>query len=180
MKLTDILLKVLKEAEGDEPESDGEDFSKDASSVEDVLGRFKILRLVLTDLLTSGDSEDIKSLVDSISIVTFKPTTFKITFKNGGSMNLKYNPTPMQIDPQKKINFKPKDYFQCQIAGKRFALENRSEYLQALEYIEEILKKNPIGNGNNQTTPDTQGGDTGATQDTGGEPPEEGDDDNEG
>lgn len=164
MKLTEILLKGLKEAE---EESGGEDFSKDASSVEEVLGRFKVLRLVLTDLLTSGDSTDLDSLLDSISIVSFKPTTFKIQFKNGGSMNLKYDPTPMQTDPQKKVKFKPKDAFQCQIAGKRFSLENRSEYLQALEYINQTLDKNPIGSGNNQTTQDDTGGDTGEDQ---GEP----------
>lgn len=164
IKLTDILLKVLKE------EQDGEDFSKDASSVDDVLGRFKILKLVLTDLLTSHSSEDLDSLLDSISVVSYKPTTFKITFKNGGTMNLKYDPTPMQTDPQKKVNFKPKDYFQLQIAGKKYSLQNRSEYLQALEYIQDAMEKAPIGTGNNQSNQDTGEGDQTEPEDNNDEP----------
>lgn len=155
MKLTTILIQILKE------EQDGEDFSKDASSVDDVLGRYKILKLVLTDLLTSNNPGDLDSLLDSISVVSYKPTTFKITFKNGGTMNLKYDPTPMQTDPQKKVDFKPKDYFKLQIAGKKYSLQNRSEYLQALEYIEDAMEKAPIGTGNNQSNQDQDTGDTG-------------------
>lgn len=155
MKLTTILRQILKE------EQDGEDFSKDASSVDDVLGRYKILKLVLTDLLTSNNPGDLDSLLDSISVVSYKPTTFKITFKNGGTMNLKYDPTPMQTDPQKKVDFKPKDYFKLQITGKKYSLQNRSEYLQALEYIEDAMEKAPIGTGNNQSNQDQDTGDTG-------------------
>lgn len=148
IKLTDILRVILKEQE------------EAPSSVTDTLNRFKVLRLVLTDLLTSGSEsdfdkeDDLTKLVSDIEIIVFKPTTFQIKFKNGSMMNLKYDPTPMELDPSKNTKYKARDYFQCQIMGKKFDLGNRSQYLQALNYIGQALTNKPIGSTDKQTTKD--------------------------
>lgn len=150
MKLLPIVFGILREQEAE----------GSTSNVTDILNRFKILRLVLEDLLTSGSEDsysredDLTKLVSDISIITFKPTTFNIKFKNGSKMNLKYDPTPMQLKPDSGTDFKPKDYFQLQILGKRYNLQNRSEYLQALDYIGKALEEKPIGTGNNQSSKD--------------------------
>ena len=106
-KLTDLLIEALVEQEQESP------------AVDQMLERFKILRLVLEDLLTSskGDDynrgEDLGKLISKIDIIVFKPTTFKISFKNESSFNLKYDPTPKEIEGGEE--YKPRDYFWCQI-----------------------------------------------------------------
>lgn len=148
MKLLPIVYGILREQESE------------SSAMTDILNRFKILRLVLEDLLTSGSEDqysredDLTKLISDISIITFKPTTFQVKFKNGSKMNLKYDPTPMQLKSDSGTDYKAKDYFQLQIMGKKYNLQNRSEYLQALDYIGKALEEKPIGTGNNQASQD--------------------------
>jgi len=162
VKLVRILSKILMEQE------------ESSSSMDDILNRFKVLRIVLQDLLTSSTEDDysrlddLSKLITDIKIIVFKPTTFQIKFKNGSQMNLKYIPTPQELNPEDKDDYKPRDYFQCQITGKKYSLGNRSEYLQALDNIGRILSQAPIGSGNNQSTKD---------QDAAPEEPEAGSDD---
>jgi hypothetical protein len=143
MKLVPLLKKILKE----EYEA--------SSNVSDALNRFKVLKLVLQDLLTGkaqdeySRQDDLEKLISDIEVIVFKPTTFQITFKNGSKMNLKYDPTPMEL--QNRDDYKARDFFQCQIMGKKYNLGNRSEYLQALDYIGKALSEKPVGNTNNQT-----------------------------
>lgn len=150
MKLLPIVFGILRE----------QDAESASSNVTDILNRFKILRLVLEDLLTSGSEDaysredDLTKLISDISIITFKPTTFGIKFKNGSKMNLKYDPTPMQLKSDSGTDSKAKDYFQLQILGKRYNLQNRSEYLQALDYIGKALDEKPIGTTDNQASKD--------------------------
>lgn len=166
VKLTDLLIEALAEQE------------QESAGVDQMLERFKILRYVLEDLLTStkGDDynrgEDLGKLISKIDIIVFKPTTFKITFKNGASMNLKYDPTPMENDPESDQKYKPRDYFWCQILGKKYSLGDRSEYTQALDYISQALASKPIGSGNNQSTQD-QKPDQDTPEETPDETPEE-------
>lgn len=170
-KLIDILVEVLVEEE------------QASADVDQMLERFKILKYVLEDLLTSskGDDynrgEDLGKLISKIDIIVFKPTTFKITFKNGASMNLKYDPTPMEMDPKNKGDYKPRDFFWCQILGKKYSLGNRSEYMQALDYISKALESKPIGSGNNQSTQDQKPEETPeeTPDETGKETPQEND-----
>ena len=149
ISLINILKKVLKEAE----EVDQDKPEDIPSNLEEMLARFQILKPVLQDLLTSGNDvsdEDLNNIVANIEVAVYKPTTFKVVFKNGSEMMLKYDPTPAQIN--KKDNYKAKDYFQCLIAGKKYSLQNRSQFLQALDYIGDALKTGPIGKGNNQSS----------------------------
>lgn len=170
INLTDILIEVLMEEE------------KSSAEVDQMLERFKLLKYVLEDLLTSskGDDynrgEDLGKLISKIDIIVFKPTTFKITFKNGASMNLKYDPSPMEMDPKNKSDYKPRDFFWCQISGKKYSLGNRSEYMQTLDYISKSLESKPIGSGNNQSTQDQKPEDT--PEETPDEPSEENNEDN--
>jgi hypothetical protein len=163
IKLLGILKDILKE-------------EYDASSnVSDALNRFKVLKLVLQDLLTAkaqdeySREDDLEKLISDIEVIVFKPTTFQITFKNGSKMNLKYDPTPRELQNSKE--YKARDFFQCQIMGKKYNLGNRSEYLQALDYIGKALSEKPIGSTNNQT-------DNSTDQELPDEEPETNDEDN--
>lgn len=162
IKLVKILFRILKE-----------EAEETTSNMTDILNRYKVLRLVLQDLLTSSTEDDysrqddLTKLIVDIEVVVFKPTTFLIKFKNGSEMQLKYIPTPQELDPKNKGDYKPRDYFQCQIVGKKYNLGNRSEYLQALDNIGRALSQKPVGSGGNQATKDQE------------QTPEENPDDNE-
>jgi hypothetical protein len=150
MKIINIVKLMLKEAE------DPEDVP---SNVKVMMDRFKILKPVIDDLLGTDDT-DIENIVSNIEVVVFKPTTFKVVFKNGNEMLLKYSPAPTGINGISKSNFKPKDFFQCQISGKKFNLINRSQFQQALDYIGQLLKNAPITKKNDDMggeTPEEQG-----------------------
>lgn len=169
--LTDLLVEVLVEQEQDIN-----------SNVNEILERFNVLRLVLEDLLTSSQGDDydktndVEQLVSGIDIIVYKPTTFRVKFRNGSSMNLKYDPSKTQLNPTEKEEFKPRDYFRCDVLGKRYNLGNLAEYQQCLDYIAKALATKPIGSGNNQSTKDqnpTDTPDTDTPTDTGDEPDKE-------
>jgi hypothetical protein len=162
--LLDILVNVLMEAEEETPEDRDDTLAPNddpadqpVSNMDVLMDRFKILRYVLEDLLVpdqEAESErydDMRELLDDIQIVAYKPTTFKVIFRNGEKMNLIYNPTPAQTDPVHKMTYKARDFFQCRILGKKFKLQNRSEYLSAIDYIGQALDGRPVGGANNQT-----------------------------
>ena len=153
MKIRDIVKLMIREADEESPEDV-------PNNLDVMLQRFKILNPVLDDLLGT-DKDDIENIISNIEVVVFKPTTFKVVFKNGNEMLLKYSPSPTGINGINKSDFKPKDFFQCQISGKKFNLINRSQFQQAIDNIGELLKKGPIvkkaddqGGGE---TPDEQG-----------------------
>lgn len=143
MKLLSIFKKILQE-EVKEIESES-DMEKIMSGSPKVTG-------ILTDLLTSkqGSSdaakEELRQVVTDIKIISMKPTTFRIVMKNGSFFDLKYNPSPLQL--RFPDQFKPIDAFTVLISGKKYDIGTESEYQQALDYINNLLKTQPAGQGN--------------------------------
>lgn len=91
-----------------------------ATSTQQILGKFPTLHKYLTKLMTN----EFGSFVDEVLWVAPKPTTFKVSLKNGQSFYLKWLGKS----------------FEAQIAGKKYYLKSIDEYQQALDAIGEILK----------------------------------------
>lgn len=94
------------------------------TSTQMILGKFPTLNKAIEDLLT----KEFAYFVDEIHWVSPKPSTFKVQFKSGQSFILKWLGKG----------------FQAQIEGKRFFLNNVSEYQAALDRINELLKNGPV------------------------------------
>jgi hypothetical protein len=156
IKLKDLLVDLLVEQEQD-PEAP-EEQSPAVDPVDQLLSKFKILRPVLTDLLLpSGQNEpakreDLKELVDTISVIAYKPTTFDIKFKNGEKMQLKYDLTAKQERDGVEKGAKAREFFKCKVLGKTFTLRNNTEYQDCLDYIGRAITNSPIGQTSNQTS----------------------------
>lgn len=91
-----------------------------ATSTQQTLGKFPTLRKTLIHLMTS----EFETFVDQVLWVAPKPTTFKVTLKNGQAFYLKWIGKG----------------FQAQIGGKKYYLNAVEEYQQALDALGEILK----------------------------------------
>lgn len=91
-----------------------------ATSTQQILGKFPTLEKTLVQLLT----KEYAAFTNEVLWVAPKPTTFKITLKNGQSFFLKWLGKN----------------FQAQIGGKKYYLESVDEYQQALDALGEILK----------------------------------------
>jgi hypothetical protein len=147
INLSGILKKVLKEQDEAQPQD-----APKAPSINDFLNDYTSLRTVLSKLLTSDketglyDDDELNQLLSKIEVVQFKPTTFRVTFKNGNNFSLTYDPSPSQIqDIKRKIKVSAMTLYYCKISGKRYYLGNRSEYYQCLKYINKLLTEKPIG-----------------------------------
>ena len=81
-----------------------------------------------------------------------KPSTFKVEFKNGQDMQLKWMGKG----------------FQATVEGKRYILDNVSEYQQCLDKIGHMLASGPI---TDQFADDTSGEDVFGAEGGGGEFP---------
>ena len=152
-------------------EADAEPETEQESDLEKVLSKSPKVTYTLMRLLTSQKSvndkalDEINNIVGDIKIISYRPTTFRIVFKNSNYFDLIYDPSPMEVKNQG--DFVPSDMFRIAIVGKRYDLSNQSSFEQALDYIGQCLKYNPIDSNN----PDgqeaaTSGGDEG---DNGGE-----------
>ena len=114
------------------------------------------LHSTLVTLLTSQESVGDKSnkelveIVADIKVISYKPTTFRVIFKNSNYFDLIYDPTPDEVS--NKSDYQAKDYFRIAINGKRYDLSNDSDFEQAIDYISINLKTNPIDSSN----PDTE------------------------
>lgn len=139
MKLTTIFKQVIYEIE---------QVISTESDMEKVLSRSKKVRSVLIKLLTGqeNDSEkgikELRNIVTDIKCIAYKPTTFRVVFKNGNYFDLKYSPVPLQI--QYPEDFKPEDAFVVLISGKKYNITNKSEYQQALDYLNRAMKQQPV------------------------------------
>lgn len=94
------------------------------TSTQMILGKFPTLRDTIEKLLT----KEYGHFIDEIHWVSPKPSTFKVQFKSGQSFILKWLGKG----------------FQAQVEGKRFFLNNVSEYQSALDRINELLKNGPV------------------------------------
>lgn len=161
---------LLFEAEGDEEETeevpeetpdtefaDAEDIEAAEDEVTDptpeILAKFPTLKKTIIHLMTP----DFEEFVEKIGWMSPKPSTFKVEFKNGQDIQLKWLGRG----------------FQATVEGKRYFLNNVSEYQQCLDKIGHMLASGPIAD---QFADDTSGEDVfGGTEGGGGEfPGEEG------
>lgn len=147
--------------EADAPEQQESDLEKVLRTAPKVT--YTLMRL-LTSQKTVNDKaqKEIRDIVADIKVIAFRPTTFRIIFKNSNYFDLVYDPSPLEVKYEK--DFKPSDFFRVVIAGKRYDIANDSSFEQALDYINQALKLNPIDSNN----PDQQQASTSAET-----PPEE-------
>ena len=156
---------LLFEAEGDEeeteevPEETPDTEFADAEEVEateevsdptpEILAKFPTLKKTLVHLMTP----DFEEFVEKIGWMSPKPSTFKVEFKNGQDIQLKWMGKG----------------FQATVEGKRYFLNNISEYQQCLDKIGHMLASGPI---TDQFADDTSGEDVfGGAEGGGGEFP---------
>lgn len=118
------------------------------SNLEKVLSKSPKVTNVLLKLLTTQKSkndkalEQIRSTVSDIRCISYKPTTFRVVIPNGNYFDLKYDPTPLELNYPE--DFSPSDSFQVIVSGKKYSISNKSEYEQAMDYINILLKTSPI------------------------------------
>lgn len=132
----------LTEAEGDEEETpeeeepstefpdageleDAEEEAPDATA--DILAKFPTLKKTLVHLMTP----EFEEFVEKVGWMSPKPSTFKIEFKNGQDITLKWMGKG----------------FEATVEGKRYYLQNLSEYQQCLDKITDMLASGPIQSG---------------------------------
>lgn len=114
----------------------------------------KISKTLVTLLTTEKSLNDeaknqLREVVSDIRCISYKPTAFRIVIPNGNYFDLKYDPTPLQV--QYPEDFQPKDAFTVLVSGKKFHLANNSELDSALDYINILLKTSPVGKAPEET-----------------------------
>jgi hypothetical protein len=138
-----VVKGYIKEAEGDEEEPTEEPAEEelpdtefaDAGEVEeeapdataDILAKFPTLKKTLVHLMTP----EFEEFVEKVGWMSPKPTTFKVEFKNGQDLTLKWMGKG----------------FEATVEGKRYYLQNLSEYQQCLDKITDMLASGPIQSG---------------------------------
>lgn len=126
------------------------------TSTQEILGKFPTLTRNLQNLLT----DEFETFVSTIDWVAPKPTTFRINLNNGEQFYLKWSGKG----------------FESQIGGKRYYLDKTDEFQQALDKLNELLKYNPIGSGEEEESEggaesDLFGGGEEGGEEIGGEEP---------
>lgn len=133
---------LVVEAEGDEeeteevpeetPDTEFPDAEEVEASAEDevtdptpeILAKFPTLKKTIVHLLTP----DYEEFIEKVGWMSPKPSTFKLEFKNGQDIQLKWMGKG----------------FQATVEGKRYFLDNVSEYQQCLDKITHMLASGPI------------------------------------
>ena len=91
---------------------------------QEILGKFPTLKRQLVALL----SEEFEEFIDEVKWIAPKPSTFQVVLQNGEKFFLNWNGAG----------------FEAQIAGKQYALNYVSEFQQALDKLNELLKSGPL------------------------------------
>ena len=115
--MLEAYVEVLQEEEGAVLET----------STDEILGKFPTVKKTVVSLFTKEYPEFVKT----IRWVAPKPSTFAIDLANGQSFNLKWMGKG----------------FEAQVEGKKYYLNDLSDYQQALDKINDILKTGPITQG---------------------------------
>ena len=130
---------IVLEAEGDEEETeevpeetpdtefaDSEEVeaAEEADPTADILAKFPTLKKTLVHLMTP----DFEEFIEKVGWMAPKPSTFKVEFKNGQDFQLKWLGKG----------------FEATVEGKRYFLNNVSEYQQCLDKIGHMLASGPI------------------------------------
>ena len=109
----------------DAGEVEGEEEAPDATA--DILAKFPTLKKTLVHLMTP----EFEEFVEKVGWMSPKPSTFKVEFKNGQDITLKWMGKG----------------FEATVEGKRYYLQNLSEYQQCLDKITDMLASGPIQSG---------------------------------
>ena len=140
-------IEVLREEEG----------AVLATGTQELLQKFPTLERAIVNFLT----EDHEQFIEAIDWIAPKPTTFKVRLKNGQSFILKWLGKG----------------FEAQIQGKRYYINKVSEFQQALDKLNELLKHAPVQSAEEPAADAaSDGGDFGSGGDGGDFPGEEGGD----
>lgn len=115
--MLEAYVEVLQEQEGAVLET----------STQEILGKFPTVKKTIVSLFTQEYPEFVKT----VRWVAPKPSTFAIDLANGQSFNLKWMGKG----------------FEAQVEGKKYYLNDLSDYQQALDKINDILKTGPITQG---------------------------------
>ena len=115
--MLEAYVEVLQEEEGAVLET----------STDEILGKFPTVKKTVVSLFTKEYPEFVKT----VRWVAPKPSTFAIDLANGQSFNLKWMGKG----------------FEAQVEGKKYYLNDLSDYQQALDKINDILKTGPITQG---------------------------------
>lgn len=108
------------------------------TSTQEILGKFPTLRKAITSLMTA----DFPDFITDVKWVAPKPSTFQVGLQNGQNYLLKWMGKG----------------FEAQIAGKKYYLNSVSQYQQALDKLNSILKTGPIVNPEMQDAEDNFSG----------------------
>ncbi len=133
------------------PDMDAPEETVLEDATDKILGKFPTVKAAIIKLQT----EDFKDFVESIDWVSPRPSSFRVNLKNGQDYTLKWMG----------------EGFQATILGKRYYLNNISEYQQALDKLEVLYREAPMsgaGEGGDVDT-DTGGGGGGGGDFPGGE-----------
>lgn len=139
----------LTEAEGDEEETPEEEVPTEEPAEEtpdtefpdaeevaeeevpdataDILAKFPTLKKTIVHLMTP----EFEEFVEKVGWMSPKPSTFKVEFKNGQDLLLKWMGKG----------------FEATVEGKRYYLQNLAEYQQCLDKITDMLASGPIQSG---------------------------------
>lgn len=118
------------------------------SNLEKIIKKSPKVTNTLVKLLTTQEKKNLKSIeqlrevISDIRCIAYKPTTFRVVMPNGNFFDLKYNPSPLEL--QYPEDFKESDSFQVIANGKKYDIVNRSEFEQALDQINILLKTSAI------------------------------------
>jgi len=97
------------------------------TSTQEILGKFPTVKKALVSLFTNEYDE----FIEDVKWTVPKPSTFMVVLKNGQSFDLKWTGKG----------------FEATVEGKGYFLNNVSDYQQALDSINRILKDGPITQG---------------------------------
>ena len=97
------------------------------TATQEILGKFPTVKKTLVKLLT----QEFDEFVEEVKWTVPKPSTFKVVLKNGQAFDLKWTGKG----------------FEATVEGKRYFLNNVSDYQQALDSLNRILKDGPITQG---------------------------------
>jgi hypothetical protein len=97
------------------------------TSTQHILGKFPTVKKTLVSLFTNEYDE----FIEDVKWTVPKPSTFKVVLKNGQSFDLKWTGKG----------------FEATVEGKGYFLNNVSDYQQALDSLNRILRDGPITQG---------------------------------
>lgn len=123
-KLKSLVTQTLGEFGAEEIEGTEMDGALLPEAEEELTAKFPELERTLEKLMTN----DFKTFIKTIDYVAPKPTMFRVVLNNDQSFFLKWMG----------------DYFQAQIEGVRYELNNHSELDQALDTLGDLFKYGPV------------------------------------